>query len=204
MVANCGDSRLLTDDGSGVFRQVTQDHRLQDPKERQRVDVLVRQGQASVGYNNDGGGAQQQQEQVLRLYPGGLAVSRTIGDVDLCKGAIPTPDVYRIPLWQSRLDTTDSTREVTESIPEQEDDDIDNNDAIHETRTIRFVLGSDGLWDVMGNEDVGSLASRQDPQGKSVSPASAVDAVMKECLLRTGGHHDDTTVLVVDVKLPRL
>ena len=204
VVANCGDSRLLTDDGSsrnGAFRQVTRDHRLQDPDERQRLDALVQQGHAALDYSDGVAQTQQQQRQVLRLYPGGLAVSRTIGDVDLCKGAIPTPDVYRIPLWQSRLDSTDSTEEVTESAREEDDDD---DGTVRETRTVRFLLASDGLWDVMSNEDVGLLASSQDPHGKDVSPAAAVDAVMKECLLRTGGHHDDTTALVVDVKVPRV
>ena len=179
VVANTGDSRLLADDGSSCFRQVTRDHRPQDALERQRLDACA-DAQVQLDTTSTTGQAQA----ALRLYPGGLAVSRTIGDVDLCPAAVPTPDVYRISLQEQQA-------AAAATAP------TSNNNC----QTIRFLLASDGLWDVLSNQDVGLLAAQRDSQGKHVSPAAAVDAVMKECLSRTGGHHDDTTVLVVDVKV---
>ena len=177
VVANCGDSRLLTDDGTNNFRAVTLDHRPEDPLERKRLEACVERHEASL--------ETQPNSDALRIYPGGLAVSRTVGDVGLSEAAVPTPDVYRITLSEHLHPS------------ESRDDSCESKD-----RTIRFLLASDGLWDVMNNQDVGSLAARRGPDGKYTSPTKAVEAVLSECLHRTGGHHDDTTVLVVDVKIP--
>ena len=174
VVANCGDSRLLTDDGSNYFRQVTRDHRPDEPMEQQRLEEFVQRGEATL-----------ERLDTWRVYPGGLAVSRTLGDVTYSPAAEPTPDVYRIPLSQPlfSLDSKD-----------------DGCDAPN--RTIRFILASDGLWDVMSNHAVGSFGARNDSNGLHRPPAAAVDAILAECLRRTGGRHDDTTVLVVDVEVP--
>lgn len=202
VVANCGDSRLLTDDGSGSsrFRSVTRDHRPSDPLERQRLEALVERGQANLVTTTAASSRlpqplnhHQTSQGITRIYPGGLGVSRTVGDVGFSAAAVPTPDVYRLPLL-----STESNREsaMDESVQKQQ------QQRSQEQRTIRFVLATDGLFDVMNNQDVGVLAARQDSQGRDVAPGVAVDAIMTECLRRTGGHHDDTTVLVVDVNVP--
>ena len=45
------------------------------------------------------------QMKTTRLYPGGLAVSRTLGDVMLTKAAIPTPEVFecKVKVRASRI-----------------------------------------------------------------------------------------------------
>lgn len=77
LVANCGDSRLLTDDGSGTtnFRPVTKDHRPSEPSELQRLKESQRDGRAYLDRIG--------RHRTLRVFPGGLAMSRSIGDVGL-------------------------------------------------------------------------------------------------------------------------
>ena len=74
MVANTGDSRLITDDGSGgqEFRQVTTDHRPNNPAEKRRLTQAVARGETTLHRSSE--------YRDVRIFPGGLAVSRTIGD----------------------------------------------------------------------------------------------------------------------------
>jgi serine/threonine protein phosphatase PrpC len=173
VVANCGDSRLLTDDGSGSshFRTVTRDHRVEDVTERARLDrYMETHGQAAHLV---------QHRDTLRLYPGGLAVSRTIGDVGFTAAAVPTPDVYRIPLWGAG-ETEGEAREVSETTSQSQ-----------EGRKVRFVLATDGIWDILSNTEVGELVAQDGRDGVARSPHEAARAVMNECLRRTGGHHGE-------------
>lgn len=129
------------------------------------------------------------------MFPGGLAVSRTIGDVAHSKAVICTPEVFRVPL------------------------------NISAKRAQRFVIASDGLWDVLSNQKVGELAARyqrpsdcDQPSSRSmsfsnksgaaplleeattfVSPSAAAAKILEHCL-HNGGFLDDITILVVDVK----
>jgi serine/threonine protein phosphatase PrpC len=162
MVANCGDSRLLTDDGSGTanFHPVTKDHRPSEPSELERLygrAYLARVGKLHT----------------LRVFPGGLAVSRSIGDMGFCGAIIPTPDVFVLPL-------------------------MDNDCCC----TQRFIVASDGLWDCVSNETAGRLAARTCVDGSPArSPRQAVSELMEHCL-QHGGYYDDVTILVVDVTIP--
>lgn len=180
VVANCGDSRLLTDDGSGFrnFRTVTRDHRVEDVTERERLDRYMKtHGQAAHFV---------QHRDTLRLYPGGLAVSRTIGDVGFTAAAVPTPDVFRIPLWSEAQESTESTSESREK------------------RVVRFVLATDGIWDILSNTEVGKLVARDGRDGVRSSPTEATRALMNECLRRTGGHHGEFPFLFNQVSYLRL
>jgi serine/threonine protein phosphatase PrpC len=178
LVANCGDSRLLTDDGSGTtsFRPVTKDHRPSEPSELQRLKESQRDGRAYL--------ARVGKRHTLRVFPGGLAMSRSIGDVGLSGAIIPTPDVFVLPLID-------------------DDDDIDNSRPHGYSRgcTQRFVMASDGLWNYVSNETAGRLAARACVDGSPArSPKQAVSELMEHCL-QHGGYHDDVTILVVDVTI---
>jgi serine/threonine protein phosphatase PrpC len=115
------------------------------------------------------------------------------------KAVICTPDVFRVPL------------------------------NISTKRAQRFVVASDGLWDVLSNEKVGELAARyqvpspdnqnQRPssikrlsfstksavapmvgdQTEFVAPSVAAAKILEHCL-HNGGFLDDVTILVVDVR----
>ena len=222
MVANTGDCRLLTDDGLGSheFRQVTTDHRPTNDDENDRLKECVRQGGALLGREMGVG--------TLRVYPGtysasitrtpacllwlyisiltlhshcwsvvagGLAVSRSIGDLNASEAIVCTPDVHHIPI-------TDDGR-------------------VH-----RLVLGSDGLWDVFENSEVGkiiarvqkkkiedatkekdkdnnAIAANEETSAKGdetvvVEPNQAASKLMEECLMN-GGTMDDVTLIIVDI-----
>jgi len=161
IVANCGDSRLLTDDGSGTddFRQITQDHRPQIPSERDRLQEYANQGEAYLSGQND----------KTRIFPGGLAVSRTIGDLGFCRGVIPTPDVFRLPLPRRQEGA--------------------------QPCTWRFVVASDGLWDFVDFENIRHLAARIGEDGSVVDPKKAATKLIDSCV----NWMDDVTILVIDV-----
>lgn len=168
IVACTGDSRCITDDGDNgpcSFREVTRDHRPSDEHELRRLKKYVSEGTAFV---------ERDEYDALRLYPGGLAVSRTIGDLQLSHAAVPEPDVFSVAL---RLDNG---------------------------CTYRFVIGSDGVWDTFDTDVVGSLAARvkilEDGTEKVTSAKEAARAIIDDCI-KKGGYQDDVTVLVMDVKL---
>jgi serine/threonine protein phosphatase PrpC len=184
VVANTGDSRLITDDARGVgpYRQITTDHRPGNPAEKKRLTECVARGETTLSRSSDSSD--------VRVFPGGLSVSRTIGDGNCSRAVICTPEVINVPLKIC----------------------VDNA----EEKTQRFVLASDGLWDVVDNEVVGAAAarmpalkrtiskdgSRQSPKseknGKICTPKEAATKVLQKCL-DAGGSRDDITICVVDV-----
>jgi serine/threonine protein phosphatase PrpC len=218
IVANCGDSRLLVESDVDrghrqeltipMFRQVTKDHRVVDDAEDTEVMRLVA---ANAVVNNH------------RIYPGGLAVSRTIGDVAYASAVIATPDVVLLDLMPqliqpnscptaSYADQSTGDQAPTDS---RKEEDRTTTTATTSTTTAtrhRFILATDGLWDslqfaVHGNQksksSVASI-SVQRAVGKMASrrfypdPKVAATNLMKECLLKVGCF-DDITILVVDV-----
>ena len=180
IVANTGDSRLMTDDASGAheFRQVTTDHRPDNPTEKRRLTECVARGEATLHRSSDNSD--------VRINPGGLAVSRTIGDITASKSVICTPEVINVPLKIS----TEKGKEKTQ----------------------RFVLGSDGLWDVLSLGAAGKAAARKSSSSSSssktngnspksavsTSPKEAAEKLLQKCL-DSGGSRDDVTIIVVDV-----
>lgn len=171
---------------------MTTDHRPLDDDEHDRLKACVREGNALLGRELGVG--------TLRVYPGGLAVSRSIGDLDASGAIICSPDIYRIPMSGD------------------------------DRRKHRLVLASDGLWDVFTNSEVGKIVSRiqKKPRNEAnankdenekeedapdaneemddatneeevmVNPNQAAAKLMEECL-RNGGHMDDVTIIIVDI-----
>ena len=89
-VANVGDSHAFLDHGGGA-RRMNDDHRLDsNASERTRVE-------------KEGGQIRQYKGEPRRLWPGGLMMSRTIGDAD-AKQACATPCVISawVPLAKGR------------------------------------------------------------------------------------------------------
>ncbi|CAB9522403.1 Protein phosphatase 2C 3 [Seminavis robusta] len=197
VVANTGDSRLITDDASGThrYRQVTTDHRPSNPAEKKRLTEAVARGETTLHRSAE--------HRDARIFPGGLAVSRTIGDITSSKSVICTPEVVNVPL---KIGIEDGME-----------------------RTQRFVVATDGLWDVVENEAVGKAASRNSKnatvkrrkssdgvsrskspvrrtgsvtssakEAKRTSPKEAAMKILQICL-DAGGSRDDITICVVDV-----
>ena len=90
VVANVGDSCAYLDTGSEVLA-VASNHRLENSKcERERIEEAGGEVACSTINGKPAG--------PLRVWPGGLAMGRTIGDVDAGDLAIAEPDIKIIAL----------------------------------------------------------------------------------------------------------
>ncbi|KAK9051084.1 hypothetical protein SSX86_027710 [Deinandra increscens subsp. villosa] len=91
-VASVGDSRCIIDTPDGVVSVLTVDHRLDDnSEERERVTASG----GEVGRLNVVGGPE---IGPLRCWPGGLCLSRSIGDMDVGEFIVPVPHVKQVKL----------------------------------------------------------------------------------------------------------
>ncbi|KAK1440427.1 hypothetical protein QVD17_06254 [Tagetes erecta] len=94
-VASVGDSRCILDTQTGVVSLLTVDHRLEENvEERERVTASG----GEVGRLNIFGG---NAVGPLRCWPGGLCLSRSIGDTDVGEFIVPIPHVKQVKLSNS-------------------------------------------------------------------------------------------------------
>ncbi|CAL8166268.1 unnamed protein product [Prunus armeniaca] len=91
-VASVGDSRCILDTQGGVVSLLTVDHRLEE-NEEERARVTASGGE--VGRLNVFGGSE---VGPLRCWPGGLCLSRSIGDTDVGEFIVPIPHVKQVKL----------------------------------------------------------------------------------------------------------
>ncbi|ESR61660.1 hypothetical protein CICLE_v10018331mg [Citrus x clementina] len=91
-VASVGDSRCILDAQGGAVSTLTVDHRLEENVE-ERERVTARRGE--VGRLSIVGGAE---IGPLRCWPGGLCISRSIGDMDVGEFIVPIPYVKQVKL----------------------------------------------------------------------------------------------------------
>lgn len=91
-VASVGDSRCILDTQGGVVSLLTVDHRLEEnEEERERVTASGGEvGRLNV-FGGNGVGP-------LRCWPGGLCLSRSIGDTDVGEFIVPIPHVKQVKL----------------------------------------------------------------------------------------------------------
>ncbi|XAR52668.1 Phosphoprotein phosphatase [Bertholletia excelsa] len=94
-VASVGDSRCILDTQGGVVSLLTVDHRLEENvEERERVTASGGEvGRLNVFGGNEVG--------PLRCWPGGLCLSRSIGDTDVGEFIVPIPHVKQVKLSNS-------------------------------------------------------------------------------------------------------
>lgn len=91
-VASVGDSRCILESPGGVVSLLTADHRLEvNSEERERIAASG----GEIGRLNTVGGAE---IGPLRCWPGGLCLSRSIGDMDVGEFIVPIPHVKQIKL----------------------------------------------------------------------------------------------------------
>ncbi|KVI06665.1 Protein phosphatase 2C [Cynara cardunculus var. scolymus] len=91
-VASVGDSRCILESADGGLYYLSADHRLEcSEEERERVTASG----GEVGRLNAGGGTQ---IGPLRCWPGGLCLSRSIGDLDVGEFIVPVPYVKQVKL----------------------------------------------------------------------------------------------------------
>ncbi|MQM13364.1 hypothetical protein Taro_046290 [Colocasia esculenta] len=89
-VASVGDSRCILESAEGTFYSLSADHRLEANKEE--VERITASG-GEVGRLNTVGGAE---IGPLRCWPGGLCLSRSIGDMDVGEFIVPVPYVKQV------------------------------------------------------------------------------------------------------------
>ncbi|KAI3915906.1 hypothetical protein MKW98_004347 [Papaver atlanticum] len=91
-VASVGDSRCILESSEGTIYSLSEDHRLEcNEEERDRITASG----GEVGRLNIVGGAQ---IGPLRCWPGGLCLSRSIGDMDVGEFIVPVPYVKQVKL----------------------------------------------------------------------------------------------------------
>ncbi|XP_031118065.1 probable protein phosphatase 2C 12 [Ipomoea triloba] len=91
-VASVGDSRCILESAEGGIYYLSADHRLEcNEEERERITSSG----GEVGRLNTGGGTQ---IGPLRCWPGGLCLSRSIGDMDVGEFIVPVPYVKQVKL----------------------------------------------------------------------------------------------------------
>ncbi|MCE2055730.1 hypothetical protein HAX54_043309 [Datura stramonium] len=91
-VASVGDSRCILESTEGGIYYLSADHRLEcNEEERERITTSG----GEVGRLNTGGGTQ---IGPLRCWPGGLCLSRSIGDMDVGEFIVPVPYVKQVKL----------------------------------------------------------------------------------------------------------
>ncbi|CAL5418148.1 unnamed protein product [Camellia sinensis] len=84
-VASVGDSRCILESAEGEIYYLSADHRLEcSVEERERITASG----GEVGRLNTGGGTE---IGPLRCWPGGLGLSRSIGDLDVGEFIVPVP-----------------------------------------------------------------------------------------------------------------
>ncbi|KAJ8762412.1 hypothetical protein K2173_007572 [Erythroxylum novogranatense] len=91
-VASVGDSRCILESAEGDIYYLSADHRL-DCNEEEEARVTSSGGE--VARLHTGGGAEVGPK---RFWPGGLCISRSIGDVDVGEIIVPVPYVKQIKL----------------------------------------------------------------------------------------------------------
>ncbi|KAJ0085810.1 hypothetical protein Patl1_08985 [Pistacia atlantica] len=94
-VASVGDSRCILESAEGDIYYLSADHRLEcNEEERDRITASG----GEVGRLNAGGGAE---IGPLRCWPGGLCLSRSIGDMDVGEFIVPVPYVKQVKVCSS-------------------------------------------------------------------------------------------------------
>lgn len=89
-VASVGDSRCILESPGGLVSLLSADHRLEaNLEERERI--MASGGE--IGRLNTVGGAE---IGPLRCWPGGLCLSRSIGDMDVGEFIVPIPHVKQV------------------------------------------------------------------------------------------------------------
>jgi hypothetical protein len=96
-VASLGSSACVLDSGDGALLSLSEDHRMSsNVRERQRllaagclVAALDAAGTGPAPTPSRGSG-------VLRLWPGGLTLSRSLGDFPVGQGVLPLPHVKQV------------------------------------------------------------------------------------------------------------
>ncbi|RVW99962.1 putative protein phosphatase 2C 12 [Vitis vinifera] len=178
-VASVGDSRCILESAEGDIYHLSADHRLEcNEEERDRITASG----GEVGRLNTGGGAE---IGPLRCWPGGLCLSRSIGDMDVGEFIVPVPYVKQVKI------------SVNLGLLAQQEKWYMRNNCQHillSTAGGRLIISSDGVWDALSPEMAFDCC-------RGMPADAAATQVVKEAL-HVKGLRDDTTSIVIDIQPP--
>lgn len=164
-VANVGDSRMILSKNKGkVISIITTDHKPIEEKEFQRIEANGGKLYQGNLFSKSPVLSQFNTGCPYRVYPGGLAVSRTIGDAEA-----------KIPSVGGKPNVVIATPEITEF---KIDEDTDF-----------FIMGSDGIFDYLSNEECVdcawiTLKTKKYCQSIHSKSGAVADMIIKSALKR--------------------
>ncbi|GFS33221.1 protein phosphatase 2C family protein [Actinidia rufa] len=190
-VASVGDSRCILESAEGEIYYLSADHRLEcNVEERERITASG----GEVGRLNTGGGTE---FGPLRCWPGGLCLSRSIGDMDVGEFIVPVPYVKQVKVKVEVVDVAVVVAAVVEVVVAvvAEVDDVDVVEAVVlSTAGGRLIISSDGVWDALSAEVALDCC-------RGMPADAAASQIVKEAV-QVKGLRDDTTCIVIDMQPP--
>eukprot|EP00793_Prasinoderma_coloniale_P005936 PRCOL_00004410-RA len=117
----------------------------------------------------------------IRVYPGGLAVTRALGNIVTTGTVLNEPEIMRVPLplgTGERRTAADEAGDGSEPLTQRQ----------------RLVVASDGVWNAVDMHAFDAIAHYGNVE-------DAAQRVLDASIARRGVH-DDITVLVVDLMAP--
>ena len=144
-IINLGDCRLVIVYSNGEYKQVTTDHKPDDPKEKQRLELM-------------GGEIYRDSEGTIRI--GDLSLSKAFGDGDNLPYISQKPDVF-----YKRI--TSLSKYV--------------------------VMGCDGLWDVINNEDLFGILNRFKSKGSTNLAKDLAELALEK------GTTDNVSIIIIEL-----
>ena len=178
-VANVGDSRAILVKRSGAMQPLSCDHKPGRKDEKARIEALG--GRVAVSEEDAWADRSSQTSctflsscfpstRPLRVFPGGLSVSRTIGDIGV-KGMKLV--IAEAEVWEADLRAADD---------------------------LFVVMGCDGVWDVLSNQHVADLCKKwEDKQQQSATKGGKLDE-LAECIAKEAfkrGSSDNISVVII-------
>ncbi|KAF8698676.1 hypothetical protein HU200_034925 [Digitaria exilis] len=201
-VASVGDSRCILESAEGTVYFLSADHRL-DANEEEVERVTASGGE--VGRINIAGGAgvicfslcanfrdisnsffllcNHIQIGPLRCWPGGLCLSRSIGDIDVGEFIVPVPHVKQVKVHNPNKVFVRVQSEIRCLTLLQ----LSNAGG-------RLVIASDGVWDALRFQEALNYT-------RGLPAEAAANRIVKEAVA-SKGLRDDTTCVVVDILPP--
>ena len=188
-IANVGDSRcLLSLNGCKKFIEVTKDHKPNMPEEKKRIELFggkIYQTETLIKKSNNPEIVGKKLVGPYRVSPGGLSVSRTIGDIE------------------AKLEKFGGNPNVVISKPDIFVYDLNKDDIDF------FILGCDGIFDQLSSDEVINCAwmvynnkekNSLINQCKDIHAQGGIiiDLIMKSALARKS--FDNVTCLFISLK----
>jgi serine/threonine protein phosphatase PrpC len=210
IVANIGDSRAIYG-CNGTAIPLTRDHKPDDPKETARIKAV---GGSVVwcGPVHKDTGKPITSQGVYRVN-GNLALSRAIGDRSERPAVTAEPDIVFLQVLKDEDHATSSPQQTKETsddrpAPAASDQETQTQQQQQQqpplttqepsNRKEYVVLATDGLWDVMTNQEVvdivDTLLDKTKGELKHLRPRIA-DVIVREALRR--GTWDNVTVILI-------